>query len=156
MLIEAYINTEEWRAKCLPILLLALNSLGLLVDLVFLGKAYTPQNDRVLTWGEGQLLLACHTYVRELRELQKDLDVLVQLTSQPLDPVKAQIACEQISAHTGLGLASLELQREAGGGAALDARQRVGGSLSKDEAFLVLNIAVENLNLTTRNIEEEP
>jgi hypothetical protein len=28
--------------------------------------------------------------------------------------------------------------------------------LSKDEAFLVLNIAVENLNLTTRNIEEEP
>lgn len=155
MPIEVLINTEEWKAKRLPILLLVLISLGVLVGLVFLGKAYTPQNDRVLTWGEWQLLLARRAYSLELGELQKDVDVLAQLAAQPPDPVKAQIACEQVSSRTSTGLASLALQRDLVGAAALAVEQWAMGSLSKDEALVSLNNAVQNLTLTAGNVQED-
>jgi hypothetical protein len=154
--IEVLINTEEWKAKRLPILLLVLISLGLLAGLVFLGKAYTPGSDRVLTWGEWQLLLARRAYSLELGGLQKDMDVLVQLAAQPPDPVKAQIACEQISSRTNTGLASLALQRDAVGAAAQSVQQWAMGSLSKDEVLVSLNAAVQSLTLAAGNMQEGP
>ncbi len=145
MPIDVYINTDEWKARRYPLILLMILIIAALVGLVFLGKALTPDGAKVLTWSEWQVLLARRAYDRELARLMKNAAELVDLVNNPVDPVRAQIVCSRISAHTVDGEMSLIQVRAQIAAAAGTVQQWAVGALPRDDALVAVDIAVQAL-----------
>ena len=156
MPIDVYINTDEWKARRYPLILLVLLIAATLVGLVYLGRALTPEGGKVLTWSEWQVLLARRAYDRELAELEKDVAELVELVNRPADPVRAQIVCGRISAHTDEGEVSLVQVRAQIAAAAETVQQWAVGALSRDDALIAVDAAVQALRQLSNTIEDAP
>ena len=84
-----------------------------LVAIGALGRAVTPQGEKLLTWSEWQVRQARQAYLEELDLLRQDADLLAGLLSNTPDPVRAQLAAGQVLEHTGEGQAALAVQRQA-------------------------------------------
>jgi hypothetical protein len=92
--------------------LLALAATLLLAGLGWLGYAYTPAGDKPLSWSEWQVLKARRAYLGELGELQAAADMLADLLNAQPDPVRAQLAAENIQRLAGKGQPALAYPRE--------------------------------------------
>ncbi len=145
MPIDVYINTDEWKARRYPLILLMLLIAATLVGFVLLGRALTPEGGKVLTWSEWQVLLARRAYDREITRLEKDAAELVDLVNRPADPVLAQIVCSRISAHTVDGEVSLTQVRAKIAAAAGTVQQWAVGALSRDDALVAVDTTVQAL-----------
>jgi hypothetical protein len=83
----------------------------LLVGVGWLGFGYSPAGDKPLTWSEWQVLKTRRAYLKELAELQAAAESLATLLNNRPDPVRAQLAAENIQRLTGKGLPALSYQR---------------------------------------------
>jgi hypothetical protein len=92
--------------------LIALAVILLLAVLGWLGYAYIPSGDRLLTRSEWQVLKANRAYHKELAELQVATETLAALLNARPDPVRAQIAAESIQRLASEGQPALQYQRE--------------------------------------------
>jgi len=90
---------------------IALAVLLLLAGVGWLGSAYTPAGDQPLSWSEWQVMKARRAYLKELAELQAAAESLAALLNDRPDPVRAQLAAENIQRLTGKGLPALVYQR---------------------------------------------
>lgn len=147
---DVLVDTEKWKAGRYQIILWILMVLGLLVGLVFLGKSLTPEGYKVLTWPEWQICLAHQVYEKELRTLQNDVDILVELVNQAPDPVRAQIVCDKISGQVNEGQPALSISRQAIALAAGSVEQWSVGTISKDEALTALQAAINSVDSAGR------
>ncbi len=66
--------------------------LALLLGLMFLGRAFTPEGNRLLTWQEWQVRKLQQAYRAERLRLLEDANRLAELLSSEPDPARAQIA----------------------------------------------------------------
>ena len=75
--------------------------IGLSITLAFLllgGLGWYIQPERLLTWTEWQVFKQHSQYQQELQALTRQADRLAELLELPPDPVRAQIAVEQLYA----------------------------------------------------------
>lgn len=124
----------------LPFMLLLLTGMGAL------GRALTPAGDKLLTWSEWQVLQMRQAYRQELSVLCQDVEILAGLLEQAPDPVRAQLAAEQVLAHTGQGQEMLASQRESVALAAARLRDWAIGAVERQEAVAALEQAIYILN----------
>jgi hypothetical protein len=125
--------------------IIALVFLLLLAGAGWLGSAYTPAGDQPLTWSEWQVLKARRAYLRELAELRAAAESLTALLNNRPDPVRAQLAAENIQRLTGKGLPALAYQR----GKLTLASQAVSdwavGAIDHETALQALDQAIQAL-----------
>jgi hypothetical protein len=120
----------------LPVMLLLMAGLGTL------GRALTPVGDKLLTWSEWQVLQMRQAYRQELTVLRKDVEILAGLLEDAPDPVRAQLAAEQVLAHTQQGQEMLTTQREAVALAAVALRDWAIGAVERQIAEVALDQAI--------------
>jgi hypothetical protein len=123
----------------LPLTLLVLAGLGAL------GRIVTPPGEKLLTWSEWQVLQARQAYRRELIVLHQDVETLADLLSAGPDPVRAQLAVEQVLVHTQQGQEMLVTQREAVTLAATALRDWAIGADDRQTAVTALDQAIQSL-----------
>ena len=85
-------------------------------------------------------------YRQELSVLRQDVEILAGLLEQAPDPVRAQLAAEQVLAHTGQGQEMLASQRESVALAAARLRDWAIGAVERQEAVAALEQAIYILN----------
>lgn len=123
----------------LPILLLFMVGLGAL------GRALTPTGGQLLTWSEWQVLQMRQAYRQELDVLRQDVEILADLLENVPDPVRAQLAAEQVLAHTLEGQETLTPQREAVSLAAAALRDWAIGAIERADVEVALEQAIYSL-----------
>lgn len=70
--------------------------LVLLVGLLFLGRAFTPEGNRLLTWQEWQVRKLQQAYRAERLLLLEDTHRLAELLSGEPDPARAQVVVQGV------------------------------------------------------------
>lgn len=114
----------------------ALVVIGLIAVLTIgaLGRAVTPEGDKVLTWGEWKILKAQKVYVEEIQQLRKMSDELAGLLNNRPDPVRVQMQVDRLEKELADGQASLSEQRTALFDAAEAVRAWSLGQVSRETA----------------------
>lgn len=130
----------------------ALVVIGLIAVLTIgaLGRAVTPEGDRVLTWGEWKILNAQKVYVAELQELRKASDELAGLLNNRPDPVRVQMQVDRLEKNLVDGQASLSEQRAALFAAAEAIRSWSLGQIAREQAVSAHAQSVEILQPTAQ------
>jgi hypothetical protein len=126
-------------------MLAALVFLMLLSSLGWLGYAYLPAGDHLLTRTEWQVLKARSTYRKELQELQFSVETLAELLNTLPDPVRTQLAVERIQRLTSQGHPALLYQREKVALAARSVSDWAVGALDREAALQALRESTEAL-----------
>lgn len=119
------------------VLLIALFLIG------FLGKAFTPASNTVLSWSEWQIIKIEKVYEQELSTYQQFAESLSQLINGTPDPVRAQVVSDQILQNTTTGLTALERPRLGLQEAARAVRLWAVGAGSMDTAEASLSNAIQ-------------
>lgn len=119
------------------VLLVALFLIG------FLGKAFTPASNTVLSWSEWQIIKIEKVYEQELSTYQQYVESLSQLINGTPDPVRAQVVSDQILQNTAMGLTALERPRLGLQEAARAVRLWAVGAGSMDTAEAALSNAIQ-------------
>lgn len=119
------------------VLLVALFLIG------FLGKAFTPASNTVLSWSEWQIIKIEKVYEQELSTYQQFAESLSQLINGTPDPVRAQVVSDQILQNTTTGLTALERPRLGLQEAARAVRLWAVGAGSMDTAEASLSNAIQ-------------
>lgn len=119
------------------VLLVALFLIG------FLGKAFTPASNTVLSWSEWQIIKIEKVYEQELSTYQQYVESLSQLINGTPDPVRAQVVSDQILQNTAMGLTALERPRLGLQEAARAVRLWAVGAGSMDTAQASLSNAIQ-------------
>ncbi len=70
--------------------------LALLLGLMFLGRAFTPEGNRLLTWQEWQVRKLQQAYRAERLQLLEDANRLAELLSEAPDPARAQVVVQGV------------------------------------------------------------
>ena len=130
----------------LRIPLVGLAATLLLACLGYLGHAYQPSGDRLLTRSEWQILKARRLYGSELKDLQVAAETLAALLNADPDPVRAQIAAERIQRLASEGQPSLEYQREKLALAAQAVSAWSVGAATRSSALEALDDALRSLS----------
>ena len=107
-----------------------------------LGRAVTPQGEKLLTWSEWQVRQARQAYLEELDLLRQDAEKLSGLLANTPDPVRAQLAAGQVAEHTSEGQAALTVQRAALAEAALFIQEWAMGAGEYEPARAALEQAI--------------
>lgn len=118
----------------------------LLVGLGWLGHAYIPSGDRLLTRSEWQILKARSAYQKELGGLQSAASTLAGLLNAQPDPVRAQLVTERIQRLTSIGEAALQYQREKLALAAQAVSDWAVGAVDRETARKALDEAIQTLS----------
>lgn len=125
--------------------LIALAVLTLLAGLGWIGYAYTPENDGVLTWAEWQVFKARRAYRQELGALQAAGDTLAALLDARPDPVRAQLEAARIQRLAAQGQPSLAYPREKLSVAAQSVSDWATGAIERETARAALDEALHAL-----------
>lgn len=137
---EIEFDSKRWNpAVALLILLVASIGLGAL------GRAITPEGDRLLAWSDWQVLRARQAYRAELAQLRLDAEALAGLLNLAPDPVRAQMLADQVLNHTAEGQDALAAQRLAISDAALYVRDWAVGTADYATAQEALSYAFQVL-----------
>lgn len=132
---------------------------GLIVVALLLGLLgwYTTPGGQVLTWTEWQVFKQHSQYQRELRTLTRHADRLAGLLEQPPDPVRAQLAVEQMvhDLDTHVTLAALGEQEAALISTGDLVLQWALGSAAKDAAIEHLAAANKTIEKAIAQIAEQ-
>lgn len=128
-------------------LLVVLASILLLLGLGWLGHAYLPSADRLLTLPEWQVLQASRAYQVELQQLRLCAESLAELLNARPDPVRAQLLAENIARLASHGQAALVYQRDKLTQAAQAISDWSAGALDRESAKLALQAAIQTLSL---------
>jgi hypothetical protein len=126
---------------------IALAILLLLAGIGWLGSVYTPEGDQPLTWSEWQVLKARRAYLKELAELRVAVESLTALLNDRPDPVRAQLAAENIQRLTDKGLPALIYQRGKLALAAQAVSDWAVGAIDHATALQTLDQAIKALSL---------
>jgi hypothetical protein len=125
---------------------IALASLLVLVALGWLGHAYLPCADRLLTLPEWQVLKASRAYQKELQQLQERADSLVELINARPDPVRAQLLAENVTRQASRGQPALAYPRQKLTLAAQAVSDWSMGALDRESARQALQAAIQALS----------
>lgn len=132
------------------VLLVALFLIG------FLGKAFTPASNTVLSWSEWQIIKIEKVYEQELSTYQQFAESLSQLINGTPDPVRAQVVSDQILQNTATGLAALERPRLGLQEAARAVRLWAVGAGSMDTAQASLSNAIQLIQAAELTRQNQP
>jgi hypothetical protein len=119
-------------------LLISMVVILLLAILGWVGYAYLPAGDRLLTYSEWQVLKANHTYENELGKLQGAAETLAELLNAQPDPVRTQMAVESILRLTSKGHPALAYPRDKVALAAQSVRDWAVGAQDRETALQAL------------------
>jgi hypothetical protein len=123
--------------------LFALLVLVTIAGLALLGRPYTPDPPRVISWTDWTALKTESQYEQELTEIRADLAELAQLLQQEHpDPVRAEMTASRIAQRHAAGLGLLTRQREAVVVAAEVVRDWAAGYVSYEDAVATVNEAI--------------
>jgi len=139
-------KTMELDLSHLRSLLTALAGVLALAGLMWLGHAYTPTGDKLLTPVEWRVLKARSDYLKESGDLQEAADSLASLLNDSPDPVRAQLVNESIQRLSSAGQPALSYQREKLAIAAQGVSDWAVGALDHETAHLALAEAIEVLS----------
>lgn len=128
-------------------LLVVLAAVLLLSGLGWLGHAYLPSGDGLLTLSEWQVLKASRAYQKELQQLRRSAESLAELTNARPDPVRAQLLAENIERLASRGQPALAYPRERLTLAAQAVSDWSVGALDRDSAVQALTAAIQSLSL---------
>lgn len=78
-------------------------ALVVMLALMFLGRAFTPEGNRLLTWQEWQVRKLRQAYQAERLILLEDVNRLADLLAGNPDPARAQVAVQGIRRHLAEG-----------------------------------------------------
>ncbi len=154
---EIELNFNRWRQKIRERaggLVLAL--LAALFLIGFLGRAFTPTSNTVLSWSEWQIIKIEKTYEQQLSTYQQYAESLSQLINGTPDPVRAQVVSDQIVQNTASGLSALERPRLGLQEAASAVRQWAVGAGSIDTAQASLNSAIQLIQAAELTRQNQP
>jgi hypothetical protein len=132
------------------VLLVALFLIG------FLGKAFTPASNTVLSWSEWQIIKIEKVYEQELSTYQQYVESLSQLINGTPDPVRAQVVSDQILQNTATGLSALERPRLGLQEAARAVRLWAVGAGSMDTAEAALSNAIQLIQAADLIRQKQP
>lgn len=132
------------------VLLVALFLIG------FLGKAFTPASNTVLSWSEWQIIKIEKVYEQELSTYQQYAESLSQLINGTPDPVRAQVVSDQILQNTATGLTALERPRLGLQEAARAVRMWAVGAGSMDTAEASLSNAIQLIQAAELIRQKQP
>ena len=135
------LDLSEYR---LPIIAMA--AILLLAAMAWLGYAYLPSGDRILTYSEWQVLKARRAYWKELNNLRAAAETLAALLNAPPDPVRAQISAENIQRLTSEGQPALQYQRDKLAIAAQAVSDWAVGAADREQAQQVLEESIRSLS----------
>ncbi len=77
--------------------------LALLLGVLFLGRAFTPEGNRLLTWQEWQVRKLRQAYRAEHLVLLEDANRLAELLAGKPDPARAQVVIQDVRRHLAEG-----------------------------------------------------
>ncbi|WP_322508117.1 hypothetical protein [Anaerolinea sp.] len=82
-----------------------LTGIGLIVllALMFLGRAFTPEGNRLLTWQEWQVRKLQQAYRAERLLLLEDTNRLAELLAGEADPARVQVTVQGVRRHLAQG-----------------------------------------------------
>ncbi len=87
--------------------------LVLLLGLMFLGRAFTPEGNRLLTWQEWQVRKLQQAYRAERLVLLEDTNRLAELLAGEADPARAQVVVQSVRRNLQAGtVAALADERQ--------------------------------------------
>ncbi len=121
--------------------------------LALLGRGYTF-DEKVLSWTDWRVLQAEQTYRAELGHLQQDVEALVELVNLEMaEPVRGQLAAEQIAQRWSRGESALAVQREALTQAAQAVRDWSIGAVPRETALAAVEAAVARITEARDNVD---
>ncbi len=154
---EIELSFNRWRQQIresagglVLVLLVALFLIG------FLGKAFTPASNTVLSWSEWQIIKVEKEYEQQLSTYQQYAESLSELINETPDPVRAQVVSDQILQNTATGLSALERPRLGLQEAARAVRQWAIGAGSLDTAQASLNTAIQRIQAAELTGQKQP
>jgi hypothetical protein len=130
------------------LLLVLLAAILLLSSIGWLGHAYLPSGDKLLSRTEWQVLKADLAYRKELSRLQDAAGDLAALLNDRPDPVRAQLTHESIQRLTRQGQPALGYSREKLAAAAQAISDWAVGAIEREVASQVLEEALQLLHPT--------
>lgn len=120
-------------------------AVGVLICLMVIGHAVTPEGGGVLTPSAWRLRAAERAYATELAELRRQAEVLAALINDAPDAVQAGFAADQIERLTRDGEPGLSVQRQALAEAAAQLRLWSMGGAERQQAEEALIRAIDIL-----------
>jgi len=119
-----------------------------LVGLAFFGKAFTPENNAVLSWQEWKVRKLQRAYQEEHAQLVQDAVILADILNQnpSPDPARVQVQLEAIRSHLRQGsVTALEKDRAALGMAVQAVQDWSIGVSERDVAILAVQNTLAEL-----------